>query len=342
MSIPLLRGGASVNNFFSAVGSFKETNFTAYIAYLLSIYPEYLGRLILNKREEIEEIFIEAVTEDRERYDIFLTTTERLVVIEAKLGFKQIESQITKYVRKLIAQKRKKATLCLLDDGSFKSASWTRELRSKLPRRVELKFVTWSQIFDRIKLILKYKRSKAVNNSAYYIAKELINYMEANNMSSQNRREVYVRDLGGDSIELFFRYKIYKSQTKFYKSAQNNLYFAPYFIGRAPKEFSERSMIKIQRGISWIAPIRDIQCLKMKDIAAYLKAQKYPKYKEATKEIYREVRGMLRKELMIMVLGDPFLAFLTPITKDKLKLYGAMGSRNFTFEELFTAAGKGD
>lgn len=187
--------------------------------------------------------------------------------------------------------------------------------------------------------LLKYKSSKKIDESAYYIAKELKNYMEVNNMSSRNRKEVYVRDLQGDSVELFFKYHIYKSQTKYNRSAQGNMYFAPYFTGRAPKDFAERSMIKIERGITWLAPIQDVQVLKRNEIKEYLIAKGHKKYKEAMKEIFKETK---RPELLIVLLGEPFQAFLTPISKGKLGMHGAMGSKSFTFQNLFEAAGRGD
>ena len=158
-------------------------------------------------------------------------------------------------------------------------------------------------------------------------------------MSNQDRKEVYVRDLSGDSMELFFKYKIYKSDVKFYNSAQGNLYFAPYFTSSAPKDFAERSMIKIERGISWLAPILDIHNVKRNEIKEYLKFKKHPDYLGATKEIFNETKS---KEMLIFLLGEPFLAFLTPVSKNKLGIKGSMGSRIFTFKELFEAAGKGD
>lgn len=117
------------------------------------------------------------------------------------------------------------------------------------------------------------------------------------------------------------------------------MYFAPYFTGRAPQDFAERSMIKIEKGISWIAPILDIQILKRNEIANYLRTKGHPKYKEAAKEIFKESSS---KELMILLLNDPLLAFLTPISKKKLGLYGPMGSQCFTFQDFFQATTKGD
>ena len=339
MAITLLRGEISISNFFSAVSNLKETNLTAYIAYLLSIFPEYLGKLFLDRREKIEEIKIEQITENKERYDIVLVTYKKLIIIEAKLGFRQSEKQISKYIGNLINLNKKRAVLYLLDYGSYKASSWVRSVANRLPSRLGLKFMTWSEIHNQLDQLLKYKKAKDINESGYFIAKELKDFMEVNGMSNQKRKEVYVRDLSGHSMELFFKYRIYKSQPEFYNSAQGNLYFAPYFTRKAPKDFAGRSMIKIEKGISWIAPILDIQHLKINEISEYLKSKGHPKFKEATKEMFKETS---RKELLIFLLGEPFLGFLTPISKTKLGVHGAMGSRSFTFRELFEAAAKGD
>lgn len=339
MAITLLRGEISISNFFSAVSNLKETNLTAYIAYLLSIFPDYLGKLFLNGREKIKEIKIEQITENKERYDIVLVTRKKLIIIEAKLGFRQSEKQISRYISNLINLKKKRAVLYLLDYGSYKASSWVRDITKRLPRRLRLEFITWSEIQHQLNELLKHKKAREINESGYYIAKELKDFMEVNGMSNQKRKEVYVRDLSGHSIELFFKYKIYKSQPAFYNSAQGNLYFAPYFTRKAPEDFAKRSMIKIEKGISWMAPISDIQLLKRNEIIDYLKSKDHPKFKEATKEIFRETS---LKELLILLLDEPFLGFLTPISKTKLGIHGAMGSRIFTFKELFEAAAKGD
>ncbi|MCX5748692.1 MAG: hypothetical protein NTZ10_00385 [Candidatus Saganbacteria bacterium] len=337
MPIELTRGSENINNFFSAVSELKETNLTAYIAYFIKMFPDRIGNIFLEKREHIIKIRIEHFAQKSDRYDIVMETDRRNIIIEAKLDFKQRKRQIARYIKNIVKSK-KRTTLYLLDYGSYKSTSWIRDIKEGLPKRVEIKYVTWSDIHKEFVKLLRFKSSKAIDESAYYIAKEFKNYMEVNNMSSKKRKEVYVRDLQGDSVELFFKYHIYKSQTKFFKSAQGNMYFAPYLTGRAPKDFAERSMIKIEPGIAWIAPILDIQVLRRSGIKEYLKSKGHNKYKEAVKEIYNETRS---PELMILLLGEPFQAFLTPISKGKLGIHGAMGARSFTFQELYQAAGRG-
>ncbi|HOW26924.1 MAG TPA: PD-(D/E)XK nuclease family protein [Elusimicrobiota bacterium] len=334
----LFRADKRIYSIFSAFGNIKETNITAAIGYLISTFPNAFRDTFLGKRENIEEVHIEQVTENGERFDIVLMTNMRTIVIEAKLGLKQDEKQIKKYVRRLEKEEHRKGlTVYLLDHGSRHASQWIKEFRNALPGRIKVEHVIWDDIYNQLCRIMKYKRNKNDNNRAYCITEELCSYMEENDMIQQSRKEIYVRDLSGASIELFFKYRIYKCQPEYLPSAQGSAYFAPHFTSRAPADFAERSMIKIERGISWIAPIVDTNILKRNEIETFLKSKMHPQFKEATKEIFRETS---RGEVMILLLEEPFLAFLTPISKKKLGIHGAMGSRVFTFKDLFTAVGK--
>ena len=49
-------------------------------------------------------------------------------------------------------------------------------------------------------------------------------------MTNDTQPEIYLRDVSStDSVQLYFRHRLYKCQSNFYNSARNNLYFAPYF-----------------------------------------------------------------------------------------------------------------
>jgi hypothetical protein len=159
--------------------------------------------------------------------------------------------------------------------------------------------------------------------------------MEVNGMDPLERKEVYVRDLATEkSIELFFRYHIYISQPKFYNSARGNAYFGPYFTGAAPSRFEERSSIRLGVGISYIAPIKDLQIVTRSEVREYLKASGVERYKEAAKLLLSyAVKG--RAKVMIFILGEPVQAFLTPIVKKQLGFTGAMGAKSLTFQQLF-------
>jgi hypothetical protein len=59
MNVPLVRGDRSINNFFSATSNLKETNLTAYIAYLIAAFPDYVGKPFVEKDEVIEQVNID-------------------------------------------------------------------------------------------------------------------------------------------------------------------------------------------------------------------------------------------------------------------------------------------
>ncbi len=157
-------------------------------------------------------------------------------------------------------------------------------------------------------------------------------------MAEINQKEIYVRDMSGDSINLFFKYHIYKCQKRFFRSANGNLYFAPYFTGKAHHYFEEQS-IKGKKGITWVAAVKHVEVIKKKNILKFLKINKWENFKEAAREFKKQTRHS-ENELIVMLLGEPFQVFLKPVEKSKLNQFGPMGSKSFTFEELFTAAGK--
>ncbi|MEK6795720.1 MAG: hypothetical protein AABZ39_13145 [Spirochaetota bacterium] len=293
-----------------------------------------IGRLFSSEIDTTNAtIVIEEVQNDASRHDIVLDLPSGKVIIEAKFNFSQNALQIKKYLKAF--DQRRPVSLVLIDRGSFHVNSWLHELPASYRKRIT--FVTWTIIHKALsKLMLS--RNEKHDRTALRIAEELISYMEAEGMV-RNNREIYVRDLSGDSIALFFKYHIYKSQPKFFKSAEGNRYFAPYFTGKAPDYFTKQSLIRVEPGISWMAPIKEIDVVTKPKFLTYLKYHNHHDPKGATREIMNETPS---KELILLTLGEPFLAFLTPISKKKLGIKGSMGSRNFTFEDLYRAASKGD
>ena len=197
--------------------------------------------------------------------------------------------------------------------------------------------MTWEYVYKSIQGLLSSKRLEKANPRAFHLAHEFKIHLEETGMVQMIRKEIYTRDVSGHSIDLFFRHHIYKCQPKFYNSASGNAYFAPYFTGRAPKDFEERSVIKIEEGISWIAPILDTQVISRRDVKEFLKAKGHLSHVEATKQALRSHK---EQEMTVLLLGEPFLAFLTPISKKKLGWTGAMGSKSLTFKDLYAAARK--
>ena len=55
-------------------------------------------------------------------------------------------------------------------------------------------------------------------------------------MASNVTGEVYVRQLSGSSLQLFFRHHVYKCQARFSQYASRHRYFAPLFTSKAPRD----------------------------------------------------------------------------------------------------------
>lgn len=337
MSVEIRKGKNLVSNIFGVISDLKETNLTASLGYLIGSFPEFFSSKLLSNCASILSVDIEKATKDNDRFDIVLNCLDQIVVIEAKIGINQNSQQINRYIKNLRASGKKKVKFFILDKGSFNAHTWLKDLVKKTYGRVEIEFLTREYIHSLITELLRSKRAIKVNRGAYHTAQDFNIYLEEEGMVKIIRKEVYTRDVSGHSIDLFFKHQIYKCQPKFYKSASGNAYFAPYFTGRAPKDFLERSLIRIEEGISWISPIIDTQLIKRNEVKDYLKAKLHPDHAEAAKNslsLHKE------SEMTILLLGKPFLVFLTPISKKKLGLNGAMGSRSLSFEELFQAAGK--
>jgi len=304
---------------------------TAALAYVIAQNPVPFKVLLgIENRDKIMEVQLEYCSEGN-RYDISISTMKKIVVIEAKVGFEQDERQVKRYLKQLKIDNSLPVSMVLLDNGSFYGSTF----KQKLPKRTKVHFREWSEVHSILKKIAFSKKEKRRNPSACFLVEELMNYLEVGGMSSEERKEVYCRDLSGESMVLFFKHHLYKSNPKFFKSAKGNLYFAPYFTWNATQDAYEY-MLDIGEGISYVAPILDIRVLKRNEIKDYLISEKHENAKQAAKMILGQTR---LGEIMVVRLGRPSRLFLTPINKKKLKAgTGAMPSRSFTFTNLLEAA----
>ena len=235
--VQLRRGKELVTDIFSAIGDLRETRLTAALGFLIAKAPHAFGRLFLDKASYVEEVRIEE-PEDRSRYDVVIRTSTKLVIVEAKVGYLQAPSQIRRYVRALRKQEGKKTYLYLLDQGSERLQTEIDQIRKEFPNC----FVypkTWSEIGAVIQRECRSRKLQKMAPQVVAIAQELVKHLKENQMAESNGKEIYIRQLSGDSLELFFRYQIYKCQSKFAKSALQHLYFAPLFTARAPNDFAE-------------------------------------------------------------------------------------------------------
>jgi len=336
-AVPLWRGSESISNFFSALGDLRETRLTAALAYLIANCPSVFAPLFINRPSSIERVQIEESADSR-RYDIVIRSPNKIVVIEAKVGYEQSPSQVARYIRGLIKdESQKEITLCLLDRGGDNLQTEVREIRQKFPK-CKVVFKTWSEV---AKVIEKACLSKRLWNGyagVINIAREIGDFLKENRMAATQAKEVYIRQLSGDSLDLFFRHHLYKCQAKFARSALQHLYFAPLFTAKAPKDFAERSMLPIERGLTYIARIEQGRVLKRNEVVEYLKTIGHPKAKEAAKEACRQYKA---KELLILKLGEPFQLFQSPISTRRLGVKGMLAQKTMTFEELLETSRTG-
>lgn len=329
--VTLIRGQYPVKTLFSAFGRTTETTLTAGLGYLISRFPVAVGKLFVRNGTKISEVLVEESEKDSGRYDVLIKTNKYDVLVEAKRGHIQKQNQIRKYLKS-----RKNTRLVLVDRGSLFKESWVRESVSS--KKAPVAFVSWDEIYKTLKR-LDNKTIRKSDAIGWAVSKDLCEFMRESGMSESKSKEIYIRDMSGESIDLFFRHHIYKCQPMFFKSATGNSYFAPYFTGKASRFFEEQSMIKLRRGITWMASVKHVEVIKKKNILNFLKKYKWPDHLNAARMAREQAKG--DKEVLMMLLGDPFLVFVTPVEKGKLGIRGATGSQSKTFEQLFQAAGKG-
>jgi hypothetical protein len=173
------------------------------------------------------------------------------------------------------------------------------------------------------------------------IAQELAYHLKENNMTTEAQPEIYLRDVSSpDSVRLYFRHHIYKCQSNFFNSARRNLYFAPYFTRQMADLIRETNLVPVGEGISFVSRVKLVQVITTRDVREFLKEHDHPNPAEAADDIQRHHRA---KEVLMMLLGEPRLMFVSPVTKAKLakKLpfgKGAMGSRSCSFDDLLAAS----
>lgn len=160
-------------------------------------------------------------------------------------------------------------------------------------------------------------------------------------MTNDAQPEIYLRDMSSiSSVQLFFRHRIYKCQSKYYNSARRNLYFAPYFTKQMANKISEQNLVPVGEGISFVSRVEAVQVVDTCDVLNFLKDHDHGSAKEAARIIRKIHRS---KDVLIMLLGEPRLLLPSPVTKAKLSEImpfgtGAMGSRSCSFDSLLAAS----
>lgn len=334
--VQLRRGKELVSDIFSAIGDVRETRLTAALGFLIAKAPHAFGRMFLNGSSIIEEVSIEE-PEDHSRYDVVIRTSTKLIIVEAKVGYLQAPFQIRRYVRALRKQEGKRTFLYLLDQGSERLQTEIEQIRKEFPKCLVYP-KTWAEIGIVIDRECRSKKLQRTAPQVVAIGQELVKHLKENQMAESNGKEVYIRQLSGDSLELFFRYQIYKCQSKFAKSALQHLYFAPLFTARAPRDFAARSMLPIEKGLSYFARIERGRVVRRNQVLEYLKAAGHRDPRHAASEILRQTK---MKEFLVLVLGEIYQLFQTPLSSRKLGVKGMLSQKTATFQELFAVARKG-
>lgn len=333
-AISLVRGRTRANNLFSALGSLKETRLTAALGFLIARAPSAFAALFLDRQSTINEIHIEEA-EESNRYDLLIRTSRKLVVVEAKVGYLQAPAQVIQYIRNLRrSNPDRDMTLYLLDRGSDPLQTELKYLKRQFPRcRVRQK--TWDEVARVIEKGCQLKKIQKDHPEAVMVGRELVHHLREEHMAQSLSKEVYIRQLSGPSLELFFRFHIYTCQAKFAKNALQHSYFSPLFTSKAPKDFSSRSMIPIEKGLCYVSRIEQGRVVRRNEVAQYLKQAGHSDYKEAAKAVLKQSR---EKEPVVLILSKIYRAFETPISPSKLGVKGMLGQRTMSFEDLFAAS----
>lgn len=332
--VPTVRGQTEVRTFLSALGFSRETRLTAVLGYLISQAPEQFTAALVGRRFRVTRVRIEPTEEDR-RYDVVVEGPARRVVIEAKLGFQQRTAQVRAYLRRLRSQTGTSADLVLLDRGSLPLAAELRELQGRVPKGCRLIFRQWDHVARVCRVLAQRRAFQQSHPLAAALARDLAAHLQEEQMDLTQGREVYVRQLRGSSLDLFFRHRIYTCQVRFGPYASQHGYFAPLFTSRAPQDMAKFSSVPIKAGLSWVAPILAAATLRYADLGHFLKQHGVPEPKRAEELIRKGSRG---GQVFLLALGKPFNLFTVPLSSKALGVKGMLGQRSLRFSELFEIA----
>lgn len=343
-AVPVVRGRTEIKSLASTIGLTRETRLTAMLGYLVSRAPEMFTELLTGRSWVVDRVRIEATDEDH-RYDVVIEGASHRTIVEAKMGFLQRPQQIKTYLKRLRKVSRGRVDLVLLDRGSELLTTERRELQSTLPRGCQLIFRRWSEIADACRILERKPSFQADDPLAAGVAGDMAAHLEEEGMDRIAPKEVYVRQLRGSSLDLFFRHGIYKCQARFGPYASQHRYFAPLFTAAAPAEMREYSSVPIKAGLSWVALIRAGETVRYRDLSEFLRKHDVADGKRAEQLIRQRSRKRTRPkelsrkdEVFVLVLDRPFNLFTVPLSSKTLRVKGQLGQRSLTFAELFNLA----
>jgi hypothetical protein len=326
------------------MGRVRETRLTAALAYLTARFPDEFLPTLCGKAGVVRYVSVEE-TEEGDRYDVLVKRDNVPIILEGKTGLWQDPQQLLRYVRTVRKSYGRRPGMVIVDVGSHVSQGLSEEFDRIRSQVKPLRFTTWTQVAGICRRIVRYRKYAKQDRVAAAIAEDLLNHLEENQMITDERPEIYLRELSSrESVNLYFRHHIYKSDSKFLRSANGNLYFAPYFTQRTAEELSESNFVPVGEGISYISRIKEIQVVPMARLLEFLRAGHGVEDPKQARDLIK--KGHRGPDIMLIMLGEPYLAFLSPVTKKKLGkaetrqkfTQGAMGSRSCSLEELLAAS----
>jgi hypothetical protein len=305
----------------SAFGGIKETNLSAMLGYLISINP-ILAKYFFKIDLPLINVSLELKSDNREnRYDIVIENAEKEYLIEIKID-RHTPAQLHRYL--------KENKFLFIIGESLQSHLVNKGLRKA--------FFNWNEIANGLISC----RKKGKNRDFYYdkLSDDFILHLKENNMVKGKIEDVYLRDLSGDSVQMYFTQSIYKCQPKYFDKAKNARFFAPYLTASNGKEHGHSVFSSLGIGISFVSRIKECLLIAPKDLISVLDKKGYSK--KDIKEIYENFKwkSNSKQEQVVFLLDVPMRLFQRPVTKKDIwaGATGAMPAMIIDFGDLIAAS----
>lgn len=322
-TVSLIRGESRlVGNLLSAMGGLKETRLSAILGYLIHLCPD-VAEDLFGISQPIESISLEPRSENgKDRYDVVVSNARGSHIIEVKIDG-HTSSQLKRY---------RKANRRLYTIGA--------RLRSHAVEKIEGKyFASWQQLVH----VLERKKRKGRRADPYFngLVDDLVDHLREHLMVKGTFEDVYIRDLSGESVEIYFNQGLYKFQPKFFDKAKNARYFAPYLTMSNSRGERESVFSALGVGISYLSKVVERYLVSESDLVDLLKKHKYTR--KDIDFIYNTFKWKKtsKRQHGVLLLEKPMRIFQRPVTKTDLwgeGSTGAMPSMFLDFGELIAAS----
>lgn len=308
-----------VTNFLSAFGDIKETNITAFLGYLIHI-NEAVAEKCFDIKLPLKSVHVE-LSSGKDRYDIVVLNSFGQHALEVKIDTHSAV-QLHRY-----------------DDNQKNFIVVGNKLNSHNVRvGLRTRFKSWEEVVKRLREC-KHKGKKA-DHYFNRLVDDFIMHLEEHDMIKSNLKDIYLRDLSGDSVEWYFNKNIFFTQAKFYDSARSVRYFAPYLTGSNHTKERLSVFRTLGIGISFVSKIEDTELLKPAQIVARLKQLKWTNEEIDALFVSQKWKMNTATEYAVFFLGSPMRLFQRPVTKYDLwgVKGGAMPSFAIDFGDLIAAS----